>query len=396
MQQIAAFVKRQDWTQVEAASHCGVTQPRINDLLRSRVSRFSLDALLNISTARVAACASILKPREWNRPGRKITAVEWWHNSTATVEDGSQRVPTPKQVWLRHGACSLCSYDGAGDLRPSALRHRMVMPQLLRYPNRAETGLDYFGARYFSGAQGRFTSPDEFTGGIVDPFTGQQVGQPGPLPYADITDPQTLNKYVYVRNNPLRYIDPDGHDFWDYVKGTINAFTSDNTAGVGRIDGGNGDFQRGQAIGDAVATIQGAVETLAGAGGEIGGTVLDLTGVGALIGVPTQVVSAGAIVHGSATATVGFVHLAKAANAPGTTASGQATDAHGNKIGPSGKAQVNQVNHSTEKAAKDAARAEGKGAPVKHPSPTKGKPHYHPTDRKGEKIPCSTHHNCPS
>jgi len=74
-----------------------------------------------------------------------------------------------------------------------------------------ETGLDYFGARYFSGAQGRFTSPDEFPGGIVDPFTGQQVGQPGPLPYADIADPQTLNKYAYVRNNPLRYTDPGGH-----------------------------------------------------------------------------------------------------------------------------------------------------------------------------------------
>ena len=51
MQQIAAFIKRQDWTQVEAANHCGVTQPRINDLLRGRVSRFSLDALVNISTA---------------------------------------------------------------------------------------------------------------------------------------------------------------------------------------------------------------------------------------------------------------------------------------------------------------------------------------------------------
>jgi predicted XRE-type DNA-binding protein len=51
MQQIAALVKRQDWTQVEAASRCGVTQPRINDLLRGRVSRFSLDALVNISTA---------------------------------------------------------------------------------------------------------------------------------------------------------------------------------------------------------------------------------------------------------------------------------------------------------------------------------------------------------
>ena len=51
MQQIAALVKRQGWTQVEAAQHCGVTQPRINDLLRGRVSRFSLDALVNISTA---------------------------------------------------------------------------------------------------------------------------------------------------------------------------------------------------------------------------------------------------------------------------------------------------------------------------------------------------------
>jgi predicted XRE-type DNA-binding protein len=51
MQQIAAFVRRKGWTQVEAASHCGVTQPRINDLLRGRVSRFSLDALVNISTA---------------------------------------------------------------------------------------------------------------------------------------------------------------------------------------------------------------------------------------------------------------------------------------------------------------------------------------------------------
>jgi predicted XRE-type DNA-binding protein len=51
MRQIAAFVKRQSWKQVEAAQRCGVTQPRINDLLRGRVSRFSLDALVNISTA---------------------------------------------------------------------------------------------------------------------------------------------------------------------------------------------------------------------------------------------------------------------------------------------------------------------------------------------------------
>jgi RHS repeat-associated protein len=56
----------------------------------------------------------------------------------------------------------------------------------------AETGLDYFGARYFSGAQGRFTSPDA-------PFADQHVA-----------DPQSWNLYSYTRNNPLRYLDDTG------------------------------------------------------------------------------------------------------------------------------------------------------------------------------------------
>ena len=55
-----------------------------------------------------------------------------------------------------------------------------------------ETGLDYFGARYFSGAQGRFTSADT-------PFADQYLH-----------DPQSWNLYEYARNNPLRYIDDDG------------------------------------------------------------------------------------------------------------------------------------------------------------------------------------------
>jgi RHS repeat-associated protein len=62
----------------------------------------------------------------------------------------------------------------------------------------AETGLDYFGARYFSSAQGRFTSPDWST-------------TPQPVPYANLNDPQTLNLYSYVRNNPLSNVDADGH-----------------------------------------------------------------------------------------------------------------------------------------------------------------------------------------
>jgi predicted XRE-type DNA-binding protein len=51
MRQIAELIEAEGWKQVEAAERCGVTQPRINDLLRGRVSRFSLDALVNIATA---------------------------------------------------------------------------------------------------------------------------------------------------------------------------------------------------------------------------------------------------------------------------------------------------------------------------------------------------------
>ena len=51
MIQIAEIVKKNGWTQAEAAKQSGVTQPRINDLLRGRIDRFSLDALVNIATA---------------------------------------------------------------------------------------------------------------------------------------------------------------------------------------------------------------------------------------------------------------------------------------------------------------------------------------------------------
>jgi len=51
MHKIAVIVARKGWTQAEAARRCGITQPRMNDLLRGRISKFSLDALVNAATA---------------------------------------------------------------------------------------------------------------------------------------------------------------------------------------------------------------------------------------------------------------------------------------------------------------------------------------------------------
>lgn len=44
-----ALIQKNGWTQLEAAKQCSLTQPRINKLLRGRISRFALDALVNIT-----------------------------------------------------------------------------------------------------------------------------------------------------------------------------------------------------------------------------------------------------------------------------------------------------------------------------------------------------------
>jgi RHS repeat-associated protein len=56
-----------------------------------------------------------------------------------------------------------------------------------------ESGLDYFGARYYGSSMGKWSSPD-----------------PSGLLLADPLNPQSFNLYSYVGNNPVRFFDPDG------------------------------------------------------------------------------------------------------------------------------------------------------------------------------------------
>ena len=88
-----------------------------------------------------------------------------------------------------YGRDAELGYGGGASLRP----------RFTGKERDSESRLDYFGARYFSAAQGRFTTADA-------PFADQSAA-----------DPQSWNLYAYVRNNPLRYADPTGKACFDYT-----------------------------------------------------------------------------------------------------------------------------------------------------------------------------------
>lgn len=106
-----------------------------------------------------------------------------------------------------------------------------------------ETGLDYFEARYFSPSLGRFTGTD------TGPFTP--------------ADPQSLNRYLYVQNNPLKFVDPNGRqlvvtgDDADYFVEELGRMTGyslvrNKTTGVVTIDP-NSKRKTGKGISDKLA-----------------------------------------------------------------------------------------------------------------------------------------------
>ena len=80
-----------------------------------------------------------------------------------------------------------------------------------------ESGLDYFGARYYASVQGRFLTPD-------------WSATPEAVPYGHFENPQSLNLYGYVQNNPVTDVDVDGH-----VGASDAAAQGDSHDGTGQI-----------------------------------------------------------------------------------------------------------------------------------------------------------------
>jgi len=146
---------------------------------------------------------------------------------------------------LGHEVCNSTTALGL----QAALHLERVQSRSTGKEHDAETGNDYFEARYYSSAMGRFMSPD---------WSAKEE----PVPYAQLDDPQSLNLYSYVRNNPLDRTDPDGH--WpDWVDRTVQQGTqwiADHPRTVQGIKGG-------LKVAAAVATVAVAAGSEVGTGG---------------------------------------------------------------------------------------------------------------------------------
>src|SRR5262249_18126568 len=102
---------------------------------------------------------------------------------------GSSRLITSFGGWPVWQATYL-PYGYEWNAQPTANHYKFT-----RKERDSETGLDYFGARYYGSTMGRFLQ--------TDPIWVK----------ADrLVDPQRLNLYAYGRNNPLKFTDPTGMD----------------------------------------------------------------------------------------------------------------------------------------------------------------------------------------
>ena len=155
-------------------------------------------------------------------------------------------------------SCHSLPYGEGEDCAPTPTEHLFTGKEC-----DAESGNDYFGARYYASSMGRFMSPDPENYG------------------ANILNPQSWNMYSYAMNNPLINVDPDGREcVWDDgsydSKDDPDSGSADKCSGLGGTWIGddvfeNSQYYRGDWSGDANSTLGGLVGDIQSCSAAAGG-----------------------------------------------------------------------------------------------------------------------------
>ena len=116
---------------------------------------------------------------------------------------GTRRVGTDS-AGITAEVCHSLPFGDGEDCSPLAPTEHIFTGKERDAESGGDGGNDYFGARYYASSMGRFLSAD-------------WSAQAEPVPYAKMDNPQTLNLYAFVGNNPLRNVDADGHIAGDFA-----------------------------------------------------------------------------------------------------------------------------------------------------------------------------------
>jgi len=164
-----------------------------------------------------------------------------------------------------------------------------------------DTGLQYYGARYYDSSMFHFTQPDPII--------------------ADMYDPQNLNRFSYVRNNPYKYVDPSGNSP-TLVTGVIGA-------AVGAVIGGG--FSAGSQYYHTGTVGWGDVGKSAGVGAVAGGVAGLTLGMGTAVAGAAGLSGTGAVAAEGAVAAGSSITGGQAARATENVIEGNAiTEGLGN------------------------------------------------------------------
>lgn len=204
------------------------------------------------------------------------------HLGSSSVMSGSSGQQLEVTVWYPFGRTQTNSPQAAFK----------VSNQFTGQVKDEETGLYYYNARYYDPELGRFIQPD--------------------IIIADLGNPQSYNRYSYTLNNPLKYVDPNGHSPQEFFE-SVGNFAGGSIIGAGNVlnpvpvqirGEGPGPSSSaeywGRRFGENVAVTISMVEIVSGSIVAGGGTVVEGVTVGAATPIAVPAVAAGAIVatHG--------------------------------------------------------------------------------------------------